>query len=288
MTTTTSFSAHRSGRSVHERTLGSWLSAVSMEATKIVTMRSVWLGLLVVAALTAYFACNGVILARESLPSLQGGVLRDDMGAVVPLDIYVGDMILSAPYQSMMIFFPLLLVLVCGRDYRSERSQLALSFLAVPAGSRRAVARIVVATVAVILSTALVFTLSDVILVLTLPDEARAIIVSAAGLLRCLRIMLIAWVVTMMALAVTTLTRSTLGGAVLVILHLVIGMSGLLRVFGRGADSVLPLIAGKTFLFGYQQEAGNPSVVAGVLILAAWAGASVLTIVVLDARRQIL
>ncbi|WP_316669438.1 hypothetical protein [uncultured Propionibacterium sp.] len=279
-------SSHREEAPTGESPLVAWRAAVAMEAIKILTLRSWWIGLIVVSALNVYFAYNGVILAREALPTFHDGMVLDDLGASVPLDRYVDDMILSAPYQSMAVFFPLLLILACGQDYRSGRGQFQLMTLAVPSRIRLATARIAFALVATVGSTIVVFLLSDAVLWFMLPAPVRAVVISVAGALVCLRIMLVACVMAVTALAATMLTRSTFGGAMFIVAQAVVSVSGLLRIIGQGANNALPMVAAKTFLFGYQREAGEPGAAAGMMILAVWLGVSVLAVMIHDTRRE--
>lgn len=280
-------SSHRVVAATEQSRFAAWRAAAAMEVAKTLTLRSWWIGFAVILALNLYFTYNGVILARGALPTLHDGVVLDDLEGAVPLERYVGDMIISAPYQSMAVFFPLLLVMVCGQDYRSGQKQLQLTALAVPSGARRAAAGMTFAFVATVGSTITVFLLSDAVLWLMLPSPARSVIVSAAGILSCLRIALVACVMTVTALAVTVLMRSTLAGTIFIVLQAVASMSGLLRIIGQGVNNVLPMIAAKTFLFGYQREPGEPGATAGTMILAGWLAVSALTVMINGTRRAV-
>ena len=108
----------------------------------------------------------------------------------------------------------------------------------------------------------------------------------STGVSRQLRRCLAA-LILLTALAVTVLMRSTLAGTIFIVLQAVASMSGLLRIIGQGVNNVLPMIAAKTFLFGYQREPGEPGATAGTMILAGWLAVSALTVMINGTRRAV-
>jgi hypothetical protein len=68
---------------------------------------------------------------------------------------------------------------------------------------------------------------------------------------------------------------------------LVLALSGLLRATVPPAHDLLPMIAAKTFLFGYVSEPGDPSASIGVAVLLGWLGVATVAWLLVFRRRDI-
>jgi ABC-type transport system involved in multi-copper enzyme maturation permease subunit len=239
----------------------------------------------VILALNLYFAQMNTALIVDLSSTLKDGVFVDFDGTVAPFARAVTDGILSSPYQSAALFVPLLVALVCGQEYRS--GQLLISAAAVPSRVRLAAVKIAVAGTLGAAVTLVAFLLSDAVLLLLLPAEGRAVVLSATGLLVAAKVTLYAVVMAIVAGALTTLFRSTMPALITIVAVLVLALSGLLRATVPPAHDLLPMIAAKTFLFGYVSEPGDPSASIGVAVLLGWLGVATVAWLLVFRRRDI-
>ena len=77
----------------------------------------------------------------------------------------------------------------------------------------------------------------------------------------------------MLTAGLTLIVRSSLISVGIVIVLFVVANLGALRIISDGLHGLLPMIAAKTFMFGYQVEPGEPGQLAGVITLLAWGNA---------------
>ncbi len=261
------------------------IAALRSELIKALTLRTWWLGVGVILVLNLYFAQMNADLLSELALTLDDGWFLAFDGSVTPFDQAVTDSVLSSPYQSAALFVPLLVAAACGQEYRS--GQMQLSALAVPDRTRLAAAKIAVTALLGAAVTLVAFVLSDVVLVLLLPPEGRAVVLSGAGMLVAAKVVLYAVVVSVVAGALTTVFRSTMPALITIVGVLVLALSGLLRALAPPLHNLLPMIAAKTFLFGYRSEPGEPSATAGVVTLLGWFVIAVVAWVVVTRRRDV-
>lgn len=251
------------------RALGSvFTRALVAEFTKITTLRSWWIGVTVVLVLTVYFAHMGASLLVELLDTLDDGSFTDLDGSRVPLEEGVLDTVLSSPYQSVALFLPLVIAIAVGQEYRG--GQISTSVTAVPSRLRLIAAKLVTVSVLSVLVCAAVYALSNVVLLLMLPPEGVAIVLTFEALLVLPRVMLYSVCLSIVAAALTGLFRNTLFALFTIVAILVLGVSGLLLAFVPLLHNAMPMIAAQSFLFGHQAE-GMPSEATGVLVLLGWA-----------------
>lgn len=257
--------------------------ALSAELAKILSLRGWWVGIAVVLALTAYFAHMGATLLAELLNTLEGGAFTDLDGTLVPLEQGVIDTVLGSPYQSVALFFPLVVAVAVGQEYR--HGQIQASVLAVPSRGVLVSAKITAVGALTLLVCVAAYALSNTVLWFLLPEPAAALVFGTEALLVLPRIMLYAVCMALVAGALTTVFRSTLIALFTVVGILVLGVSGLLAAFAPPVHDIIPLIAAQSFLFGYEVD-GVPPSTAGVLTLLVWAAAAAVLWTVTLLRRD--
>ena len=248
-------------------------AAVGSELTKIWTLRSWWIGVAVVLALSAYFAQLEAELAKEQIHTLHGGFIEDFLGQQVPFDRSVRDAILGSPYQSAALFLPLLVAMASGQEYQGR--QILLSATAVPRRMRLAVAKMLALVLSGSLVTIAAFAVSDGLLLLLMPSPAHSVVLSASGLFILVKVLFYAVTMTLVAGALTTLFRSTIPALVVVVGMLILTLMGIMKAFLPALHQMLPMAGAKTMLFGYSVDAGSLDAGGGVILLLGWIGASV-------------
>lgn len=258
--------------------------ALVAEFTKITTLRSWWLGVVVVLALTAYFAQMGASLLVDLLGTLEGGAFTDLDGSRVALEEGVLDTVLGSPYQSVALFLPLVIAIAVGQEYRG--GQILTSVTAVPSRLTLAMAKLVTVGILAALMCTAAFVLSNAVLLLMLPPEAVAIVLTFEALLVLPRVMLYGVCISVVAAALTGLFRNTLFALFTIVAILVLGVSGLLSAFVPFLHNLMPMIAAQSFLFGYQAE-GVPSMATGVFVLLGWAVVTTVLWVAVFTRRDV-
>ncbi|RMI14061.1 hypothetical protein [Cellulomonas triticagri] len=250
-------------------------AALRAELTKALTLRSLWIGAGVILALNVYFAQMNVSLLADLAQTLEDGRFVAYDGTVASFETAVRDSILSSPYQSAALFVPLLIAVVCGQEYRT--GQIRTTAAAVPNRWRLATVQIIVSVVLGVVVTILAFVMSDVVLLLALPAEGRDVVLSAAGMLVGAKVLTYSAVMSVVAGVLTTVLRSTMPALVAIVAVLVLALSGVLLPLSPLVHGLLPMIAAKTFLFGYAPDATDPSVAAGLVILLGWLTAGAAT-----------
>ncbi|MBE3002310.1 hypothetical protein IDM40_26945 [Nocardiopsis sp. HNM0947] len=260
--TAPTIAAHNPGRATV------FTRAFSAELAKTASLRGWWIGAALVLALTTYFAHMGATLLVELVETLEDGAFTDLDGARVPLEQGVVETVLSSPYQSMALFFPLVVAVVVGQEYR--HGQIQATVMAVPARGVLAAAKITAVCVLTLVVCTAAYLLSSTLLWFVLPEPAAGLVLGTEALLTLPRIMLYAVCMALVSGALTTVFRSTLIALFAVVGILVLTVSGLLSAFVPPVHDVLPMIAAQSFLFGHAVE-GVPSAGAGLLTLLAWA-----------------
>jgi len=263
----------------------SWVSTVRAELTKTTTLRSWWIGVAVIMALNIYFAQMSASLLAELSATLENGFYLDFVGQQAPYERGVTDTILSSPYQSAALFLPLLVAAASGNEYRTR--QILTSVAAVPSRLCLVGAKIVST---VLLSGAVVvamFVVSDIILLLLLPDPAVPIVLSGPGILVGAKVLLYAVLMALFAEALTAIFRNTLAALGCIVLILVLAFSQVLDAIVPGLNNVLPMIGAKTFLFGYPDSPTSLTGGQGVILLVAWAAVAVIAWAVVFRQRDL-
>lgn len=243
--------------------------AVRAELTKALTLRSWWVGVGVVLALTVYFAyINASLLVETAAATWDTGVFRDIDGTSVPVARAVGDAILASPYQSAAFFLPLLIAMMAGQEYRNQ--QFFLTVAAVP--DRRVlfaakIAAVALLAVGVTIMTSLV---NAAVLLALLPSDGDAMVLSATSLEVFAKVALYAVTIGVFAAALTSIVRSTLWALVASVVLYGLTASQLLEAVSPVLHHASPMIGAQTFLFGYAVDPDAPGTAAGVVILLGW------------------
>lgn len=243
--------------------------AVGAEVLKTFTLRAWRVGVVIITALTFYFAYINAELFAELAATSDGEYFTDFDGSRTLIAHAVRESILAAPYQAAALIIPVLTTFVAGAEFTNN--QHVLTRLAIPSRVRllaaKALASSVICTVVVVAS----FGASLVALALLLPPELRSMVMSPVAAEVLGAVLLYALVMNLVAEALTALFRSTVPALLVVVGLLVLALSGALTAIAPALGNLIPLIGAQTLLFGYQLSAMALSALQGALLLTIWA-----------------
>ncbi len=242
------------------------LAVARAELTKIVTLRSVWLTL-------------GAVLAIQVLVSaLSLSLYADAVAAITPdgmIEIFVGQpqeaeqaMLesLVASSLQMCIFLPVVAAVVAGQELRGR--QLRTSLLAVPARGRLMTAKLVAATVFLLVPASLVALVSAVFTHLAVQEWKPGLVVSPAALSAQARFIAFAVALCLVTYAITLAARSIVVAVVAAVILTTVTMG---QLVAPGLDRWLPVSAGRNLLL---DPVSTPDLTSGpvlaALVLVAW------------------
>lgn len=206
------------------------------------------IGLLLVLAASIFFTVQGVQVINALVNNDANSVNLDaNLLSADPVDT-VRDAILSSPYQTSVMFLPILLALVYSTVYQygDERMIALLS----PSWKRRLTAQVlglVSLALGLTLSLALVNT---ILLYFTIDGSLQAYFSLSLVVDVIWRVLLFALLLSLLALVVVKWTRKPILSVVVIVVHLVLSLSGLLKIISPVLDNLLPLIGAKSFAFG--------------------------------------
>ena len=246
---------------------------IRSELYKIVSLPLFWMGVAIVIGISVFFTFQNIQVINAIANGHTEILMLEDRTSQLTEFQTVRDAVLSSPYQSSILFSPILFALILSTEYKF--GQESLTKLLTPKWQTVLTGQIfsgiiVVSTLTIVLSlinSAMLYMMLDK----TLQDYFNLGLVLEVTL----RIIIFAITLTLLSMFLVTITRKAIPSVIIIVSLLVITLSGILRVLSPTLEHLLPLIGAKSFVFG-RVENNNPSEMYGLLLLLSQA--SIVTI----------
>ena len=246
---------------------------IRSELYKIVSLPLFWMGVAIVIGISVFFTFQNIQVINAIANGHTEILTLEDRTSPLTEFQTVRDAVLSSPYQSSILFSPILFALILSTEYKF--GQESFTKLLTPKWQTVLTGQIfsgiiVVSTLTIVLSlinSAMLYVMLDK----TLQDYLNLGLILEVTL----RIIIFAITLTLLSMFLVTITRKPIPSVIIIVSLLVITLSGILRVLSPTLEHLLPLIGAKSFVFG-RVENNNPSELYGLLLLLSQA--SIVTI----------
>ena len=246
---------------------------IRSELSKIVSLPLFWMGVAIVIGISVFFTFQNIQVINAIANGNTEILTLEDRTSQLTEFQTVRDAVLSSPYQSSILFSPILFALILSTEYKFGQE----SFTKLLTPKWRTVLTgqifsgiIVVSTLTIVLSL-----INSAMLYGMLDGTLKSYLTLSLILEVTLRIIIFAITLTLLSMFLVTITRKAIPSVIIIVSLLVITLSGILRVLSPSLEHLLPLIGAKSFVFG-RVENNNPSEMYGLLLLLSQA--SIVTI----------
>ena len=246
---------------------------IRSELSKIVSLPLFWMGVAIVIGISVFFTFQNIQVINAIANGNTEMLMLEDRTSQLTEFQTVRDAILSSPYQSSILFSPILFALILSTEYKfgqeSFTKLLTPKWQTVLTGQIFS-GMIVASTLTIVLSL-----INSAMLYGMLDGTLKSYLTLSLILEVTLRIIIFAITLTLLSMFLVTITRKAIPSVIIIVSLLVITLSGILRVLSPTLEHLLPLIGAKSFVFG-RVENNNPSEMYGLLLLLSQA--SIVTI----------
>lgn len=235
------------------------------ELYKIISLPLFWIGTTMIIGISIFFAFQNI----QVINAIANGntdiiAMLEDSSSQLTEQQKVRDAILSSPYQSSVIFFPILFALVLSTEYKfgqeSLTKLLTSKWQAILTG--QICSGIIVASIL----TFILSLINSTMLYLMLDKTLQGYLHLDLILEVTLRVILFSITLTLLSMFLVKITKKSIPSVIVIVSLLIITLSGILRVISPMLETLLPLIGAKSFAFG-RVEDNNPSEIYGLLLL---------------------
>ena len=230
------------------------------ELYKILSLPLFWMGVVIVIGISIFFTFQNIQVINAIANGNTEIVKLEDMTSQLTKAQTVRDAILSSPYQSSILFFPILFALVLSTEYKF--GQESLTKLLTPKWHT-----VLTGQICSLINSAMLYVMLD--------ERLQDYLNIGLILEVTFRIIIFSITLTLLSMLLVKITRKPIPSVIVIVSLLIITLSGILRVVSPTLENLLPLIGAKSFAFG-RVENNNTSEVYGLLLLLSQA--SIVTI----------
>lgn len=246
---------------------------IRSELYKIVSLPLFWMGVAIVIGISVFFTFQNIQVINAIANGHTEILTLEDRTSPLTEFQTVRDAILSSPYQSSILFSPILFALILSTEYKF--GQESLTKLLTPKWQTVLTGQIFSGIIVVSTLTIVLSLINSAMLYGMLDGTLKSYLTLSLILEVTLRIIIFAITLTLLSMFLVTITRKAIPSVIIIVSLLVITLSGILRVLSPTLEHLLPLIGAKSFVFG-RVENNNPSEMYGLLLLLSQA--SIVTI----------
>ena len=243
------------------------------ELYKILSLPLFWMGVVIVIGISIFFTFQNIQVINAIANGNTEIVKLEDMTSQLTKAQTVRDAILSSPYQSSILFFPILFALVLSTEYKF--GQESLTKLLTPKWHTVLTGQICSAIIVASTFTVILSLINSAMLYVMLDERLQDYLNIGLILEVTFRIIIFSITLTLLSMLLVKITRKPIPSVIVIVSLLIITLSGILRVVSPTLENLLPLIGAKSFAFG-RVENNNTSEVYGLLLLLS--EASIVTI----------
>ena len=246
---------------------------IRSELYKIVSLPLFWMGVAIVIGISVFFTFQNIQVINAIANGHTEILMLEDRTSQLTEFQTVRDAVLSSPYQSSILFSPILFALILSTEYKF--GQESFTKLLTPKWQTVLTGQIFSGIIVVSTLTIVLSLINSAMLYGMLDGTLKSYLTLSLILEVTLRIIIFAITLTLLSMFLVTITRKAIPSVIIIVSLLVITLSGILRVLSPTLEHLLPLIGAKSFVFG-RVENNNPSEMYGLLLLLSQA--SIVTI----------
>ena len=246
---------------------------IRSELYKIVSLPLFWMGVAIVIGISVFFTFQNIQVINAIANGNTEILMLEDRTSQLTEFQTVRDAVLSSPYQSSILFSPILFALILSTE--SKFGQESFTKLLTPKWQTVLTGQIFSGIIVVSTLTIVLSLINSAMLYMMLDKTLQNYFSLGLVLEVTLRIIIFAITLTLISMFLVTITRKAIPSVIIIVSLLVITLSGILRVLSPTLEHLLPLIGAKSFIFG-RVENNNPSEMYGLLLLLSQA--SIVTI----------
>ena len=243
------------------------------ELYKILSLPLFWRGVAIVIGITIFFTFQNIQVINAIANGNTDILILEDATSQLTGFQTVRDAILSSPYQSSILFFPILFALILSTEYKF--GQESLTKLLTPKWQKILTGQICSGIIVASTLTVALSLINSAMLYVMLDETLQNYLSLGLVLEVTLRIIIFAITLTLLSMFLVKITRKPIPSVIVIVSILIITLSGILKVVSPTLENLLPLIGAKSFVFG-RVENNNPSEMYGLLLLLSQA--SIVTI----------
>lgn len=246
---------------------------IRSELYKIVSLPLFWMGVAIVIGISVFFTFQNIQVINAIANGHTEILTLEDRTSPLTEFQTVRDAVLSSPYQSSILFSPILFALILSTEYKF--GQESFTKLLTPKWQTVLTGQIFSGIIVVSTLTIVLSLINSAMLYGMLDGTLKSYLTLGLVLEVTLRIIIFAITLTLLSMFLVTITRKAIPSVIIIVSLLVITLSGILRILSPTLEHLLPLIGAKSFVFG-RVENNNPSEMYGLLLLLSQA--SIVTI----------
>ena len=243
------------------------------ELYKILSLPLFWMGVAIVIGISVFFTFQNIQVINAIANGNTEILMLEDRTSQLTEFQTVRDAVLSSPYQSSILFSPILFALILSTEYKF--GQESFTKLLTPKWQTVLTGQIFSGIIVASTLTIVLSLINSAMLYMMLDKTLQDYLNLGLVLEVTLRIIIFAITLTLISMFLVTITRKAIPSVIIIVSLLVITLSGILRVLSPTLEHLLPLIGAKSFVFG-RVENNNPSEMYGLLLLLSQA--SIVTI----------
>ena len=243
------------------------------ELYKILSLPLFWRGVAIVIGITVFFTFQNIQVINAIANGNTEILMLEDTTSQLTEFQTVRDAVLSSPYQSSILFFPILFALILSTEYKF--GQESLTKLLTPKWQTILTGQICSGIIVASTLTVALSLINSAMLYVMLDETLQNYLSLGLVLEVTLRIIIFAITLTLLSMFLVKITRKPVPSVIVIVSILIITLSGILKVVSPTLENLLPLIGAKSFVFG-RVENNNPSEMYGLLLLLSQA--SIVTI----------
>lgn len=243
------------------------------ELYKILSLPLFWRGVAIVIGITIFFTFQNIQVINAIANGNTEILMLEDTTSQLTEFQTVRDAVLSSPYQSSILFFPILFALILSTEYKF--GQESLTRLLTPKWQTILTGQICSGIIVASTLTVALSLINSAMLYVMLDETLQNYLSLGLVLEVTLRIIIFAITLTLLSMFLVKITRKPIPSVIVIVSILIITLSGILKVVSPTLENLLPLIGAKSFVFG-RVENNNPSEMYGLLLLLSQA--SIVTI----------
>lgn len=244
------------------------------ELYKILSLPLFWMGVAIVIGISVFFTFQNIqVINAIANGNTEIILMLEETTSQLTKFQTVRDAVLSSPYQSSILFFPILFALILSTEYKF--GQESLTKLLTPKWQTILTGQIFSGIIVASTLTVALSLINSAMLYVMLDETLQNYLSLGLVLEVTLRIIIFAITLTLLSMFLVKITRKPIPSVIVIVSILIITLSGILKVVSPTLENLLPLIGAKSFAFG-RVENNNPSEMYGLLLLLSQA--SIITI----------
>ena len=244
------------------------------ELYKILSLPLFWMGVAIVIGISVFFTFQNIqVINAIANGNTEIILMLEETTSQLTKFQTVRDAVLSSPYQSSILFFPILFALILSTEYKF--GQESLTKLLTPKWQTVLTGQICSGMIVASTLTIALSLINSAMLYVMLDETLQKYLSLGLVLEVTLRIIIFAITLTLLSMFLVKITRKPIPSVIVIVSILIITLSGILKVVSPTLENLLPLIGAKSFAFG-RVENNNPSEMYGLLLLLSQA--SIVTI----------